>query len=201
MDDGLDTSSVTDDLSAPESDAFDGSSPFPPIASYAFLSDCECNALVAPSGNVEWMCLPRPDGPSVFGALLDRAAGSFRVGPADVMVPAGRRYLPGTNVVETTWQTSTGWVIVRDALSMAPWYHHEERSPTHRRAPRDHEPEHMLLRTIKCVNGTVELTLDCEPVFDYGATGPEWAYDGPGYGRAIATAPGVDVELRLVTNM
>jgi alpha,alpha-trehalase len=201
MDDGLDMSAATDELLAPDADPFDGASPFPPIASYAFLSDCECNALVAPSGNVEWMCLPRPDGPSVFGALLDRAAGSFRVGPADVMVPAGRRYLPGTNVLETTWQTSTGWVIVRDALSMAPWYHQDERSPTHRRAPRDHEPEHVLLRTIRCVNGTVELGLDCEPVFDYGAVGPEWSYDGPGYGRAIATAPDIDFELRLVTNM
>ena len=71
-------------------------SPFPPIADYAFLSDCETCALVAPSGAVEWMCLPRYDGPSVFGALLDRDAGTFRLGPADTMVPAARRYLPGT---------------------------------------------------------------------------------------------------------
>src|SRR5215207_2901838 len=201
MDDGLDTSAPVEEIQVPEGDPFDGSSPFPPIASYGFLSDCECNALVAPSGNIEWMCLPRPDGPSVFGALLDRSAGSFRVGPADVMVPAGRRYLPGTNVLETTWQTSTGWVIVRDALLMSPWYHDQERSSTHRRAPRDHEPEHVLLRTIKCVNGTVEFTLDCEPVFDYGAVGPVWDYDGPGYGRAVASAPGTDLRLRLVTNM
>jgi alpha,alpha-trehalase len=69
---------------------------FPPIAEYAFLSDCEVTALVAPSGNVEWLCLPRADSPSVFGALLDRAAGGFRVGPADVVVPAARRYLPGS---------------------------------------------------------------------------------------------------------
>jgi GH15 family glucan-1,4-alpha-glucosidase len=201
MDDGLETSAPVEEIKVPEGDPFDGSSPFPPIASYAFLSDCECNALVAPSGNIEWMCLPRPDGASVFGALLDRTAGSFRVGPADVMVPAGRRYLPGTNVLETTWQTSTGWVIVRDALLMAPWYHDQERSATHRRAPRDHEPEHVLLRTIKCVNGTVEFTLECEPVFDYGSVGPEWDYDGPGYGKAIATAPGSELALRLVTNM
>src|SRR5689334_11512594 len=78
-------------------------SPFPPIADYGFLSDCEVSALVAPSGNVEWMCLPRMDDPSVFAAMLDRAAGWFRLGPADVMVPSGRRYLPGTMVLETTW--------------------------------------------------------------------------------------------------
>ena len=45
-----------------------GGSPFPPIADYGFLSDNESVALVAPSGNVEWMCLPRVDSPSVFGA-------------------------------------------------------------------------------------------------------------------------------------
>jgi GH15 family glucan-1,4-alpha-glucosidase len=56
-----------------------GGSPFPPIADYGFLSDCEVSALVAPSGSVEWMCLPRMDGPSIFAALLDRDAGSFRL--------------------------------------------------------------------------------------------------------------------------
>jgi GH15 family glucan-1,4-alpha-glucosidase len=54
-----------------------GGSPFPPIAEYAFLSDCEVTALVAPSGSVEWLCLPRMDGPSVFGSMLHRDAGHF----------------------------------------------------------------------------------------------------------------------------
>src|SRR5690348_18462857 len=85
-------------------------SPFPPIADYAFLSDCETTALIAPSGNVEWMCLPRMDSPSVFGSILDRDAGGFRLGPADMMVPTARRYLPGTLVLETSWGTPTGWV-------------------------------------------------------------------------------------------
>src|SRR5207253_6713214 len=93
-----------------------GSSAFPPIADYAFLSDCETCALVAPSGNVEWLCLPRFDSPSVFGAILDRDAGMFRLGPDGVNVPAARRYLPGTMVVETSWGTRGGWIIVRDVL-------------------------------------------------------------------------------------
>jgi alpha,alpha-trehalase len=107
---------VTDVLAGgprPAHSTVDGS-PFPPIAEYAFLSDCEVCALVAPSGNVEWMCLPRMDGPSIFAAALDRGAGSFRLGPADVTVPAGRRYLPGTMVLETTWATAGGWAVVRD---------------------------------------------------------------------------------------
>ena len=79
--------------------------PFPPIAEYGFLSNCEVTALIAASGNVEWMCLPRMDSPSVFAAILDRGAGRFRLGPADVTVPAGRQYLPGTMVLETTWAT------------------------------------------------------------------------------------------------
>src|SRR5437588_6096536 len=110
-----------------------GASAFPPIAQYAFLSDCEVTALVAPSGNVEWLCLPRPDSPSVFGCILDRSAGSFRFSPTEVTVPAGRRYLPGTMVLETTWQTRTGWLIVRDALCITEWYHDTHRSETYRR--------------------------------------------------------------------
>src|SRR4051794_41903509 len=88
-----------------------GGPPFPPIAEYAFLSDTECCALVAPSGNVEWMCVPRMDGPSVFGAILDRDAGGFRLGPADQTVPAGRRYPPRTMGMEATWGAGTRWGI------------------------------------------------------------------------------------------
>ena len=80
------------------------------------MSDCESNCLVAPNGAVEWMCVPRPDSPSVFSAILDRSAGQFRLGPYDVAVPAARRYLPGSLMLETTWQTRTGWLIVREAL-------------------------------------------------------------------------------------
>ena len=90
----------------------------PPIAEYGFLSNCEQSCLVAPDGSVEWLCLPRPDSPSVFGALLDRAAGLFRFGPSNAQVPQHRRYVPGTMVLETTWQTPTGWMTVHDLLVM-----------------------------------------------------------------------------------
>ncbi len=181
-----------------------GASPFPPIADYGFLSDCETTALVAPSGNIEWMCLPRMDSASVFGAVLDRDAGSFRLGPADVDVPAARRYLPGTMVLETSWGTRGGWIIVRDVLLIGPWHHEGERSTTHRRSPTDYDADHVLLRLVRCVNGEVQVNLDCEPVFDYGRRFANWEYTGPGYHEAVATAEGAegsDVELRLTTDM
>jgi GH15 family glucan-1,4-alpha-glucosidase len=178
-----------------------GRSPFPPIADYAFLSDCETNCLVAPSGAVEWMCIPRPDSPSIFAALLDRGAGAFRIGPYDEMVPAARRYLPGSLVVETTWQTRTGWLLVRDALCMGPWHNVNERSRTHRRSPTDFDAEHCLLRTVRCVSGSVDLSMTCEPSFDYGREEPVWQYEGDGYGELVATADGAGVELRVTTDL
>jgi GH15 family glucan-1,4-alpha-glucosidase len=177
-------------------------SPFPPIADYGFLSDCETTALVAPSGNVEWMCLPRMDSPSVFAAILDRDAGGFRLGPADVTVPAARRYLPGTMILETSWGTSTGWIIVRDVLLIGPWHHEDERSQSHRRAPTDYDADHVLLRTVRCVNGEVQLSLTCAPVFDYGRRYALWRYEGHGYGAAVAEADGTDQpSLRLSTDL
>jgi alpha,alpha-trehalase len=163
---------------------------FPAIADYAFLSDCEVNCLIAPSGAVEWMCAPRPDSPSFFSSLLDRSAGSFRVGPFGAQVPAARRYLPGTLVLETTWQTPTGWMIVHDALVVGPWHNVEQRSNTHRRAPTDADAAHVLVRTIECVYGTVDLSLLCRPAFDYNRVAPTLEYGDDGYSTVLASAAG-----------
>jgi len=176
-------------------------SPFPAIADYGFLSDGETTALVAPSGAVEWLCLPNMDSPSVFGALLDRAAGMFRFGPAGVRVPAARRYLPGTMVLETSWGAPGGWVIVRDVLLIGPWHHPEERSRTHRRTPTDYDADHVLLRTVRCVNGEVQMSLECEPAFDYGRRRAQWTYGNHGYHEAVARADGTDLELRMSTDL
>jgi GH15 family glucan-1,4-alpha-glucosidase len=178
-----------------------GGSPFPPIADYGFLSDCETVALLAPNGNVEWMCLPRVDSPSVFGAMLDRSAGVFKLGPVGVSVPSSRRYLPGTMVLETSWGTGAGWVIVRDCLLIGPWHHEDDRSHSHRRTPTDYDADHVLLRTVRCVNGEVEIALDCEPAFDYGRRRGHWEYTTAGYHEGTISCKEQGVTLRLTTDL
>jgi GH15 family glucan-1,4-alpha-glucosidase len=173
---------------------------FPAIGDLAFLSDGVVGALLAPSGNVEWLCLPVLDSPSVFGALLDRGAGRFRVGPPGVQVPSGQRYLLGSMVVETTWMTRSGFLVVCDALTLGPW-REERRSDQQRRPPGDTQADHVLLRTMHCVHGSVEVSVDCEPMFDYGRKPASWNHLGPGY-HAAAAAPGDgDPTLRLDTNL
>ena len=183
--------------------AFFGRSPYPPIADYAFISDCEVNALIAPSGNVEWLCIPRPDSASVFGAILDRGAGGFRFGPAEVLVPASRRYIPGTMVVESSWNTATGWAIVRDTLLIGPWHHARDRDAAHKRAPTDYDAESILLRTVRCVNGEIQMTMDCEPVFDYGRHLGRWDYTTDGYAQATCRPEGgnQDISLTLTSDI
>src|SRR3954453_110312 len=97
-----------------------------PIGDYGFLSDGEVSALVSPGGTVDWMCVPRFDSPSVFGAILGRRGGTFRGAPVAAAVPADRRYLPGTLILETSWATTTGWIVVRDALLVGPWHHADD---------------------------------------------------------------------------
>ncbi len=163
-------------------------SPYPPIADYAFLSDCHTGALVAPDGTIEWLCLPRFDSPSVFGALLDRGAGGFRFGPYGVNVPMARRYEPGTNILETTWMTQSGWIVVRDALTVGPWHDEEGgRHSDHVRAPTDEDADHLLVRTIECIQGQVQVELTCEPMFDYARTPATWTMAGEDWYSADAT--------------
>ena len=167
-------------------------SPFPPIAEYAFLSDCHTGALVAPDGSVDWLCVPRFDSPSVFGSLLDRGAGYFRFAPYGINVPTSRAYDPGTNVLVTTWHTPSGWVEVRDALTMAPRTGPDETTP-HTRPPADDDAEHLLVRTATCLDGSVQLELVCDPAFDYGRTREPWSLEAPGGHTADITGAGVSM--------
>jgi GH15 family glucan-1,4-alpha-glucosidase len=173
-------------------------SPFPPIADYAFLSNCHTGALVAPDGSVDWLCVPAFDAPSAFGNLLDRGAGSFRFGPYGINQPTARVYVPGTNVMTTTWHTPAGWLLVHDALTMGPSNGPDTVTP-HTRPPADDDADHMLIRTIECLDGSVEVELVCEPAFDYGRVPAEWTMVGEDAHAADATGAGQT--FRLSTSM
>jgi len=170
-------------------------SPFPPIADYAFISDCHTGALVAPDGAIDWLCVPRFDAASVFGTLLDREAGTFRMGPFGISSPSARGYVPGTNVLVTTFKTPTGWIELTDALVIGPRRHVDTVTP-HTRPPTDDDAEHLLVRTVTCLDGRVEVELVCEPVFDYGRVPAEWTLVGDDLHTADATGAGQTFRLR-----
>ena len=158
---------------------------FPPIAGYGFLSDCHTGALVSFDGSVEWLCLPRFDSPSVFGAMLDRDAGHFTVrAHAASSCRSAAATIPGTLVIETTWVTDTGWMVVHDALSIAAWADgepgHADRlrtSPTSRCCGRS---------TASTATSSVEI--ECRPRFDYGAA--RRRVERPAAATAIAAGAG-----------
>src|ERR687885_1583080 len=87
-----------------------------PIGAHALLSDCHSAALVTADGSVDWLCLPRFDSPSVFGRLLDDAAGHWSIRPTGEYTTR-RRYLDRTLVLETTFRAASGTVVLTDALA------------------------------------------------------------------------------------
>jgi alpha,alpha-trehalase len=178
------------------------SSPFPPIADYGFLSDCHTGALLASDGSIEWMCLPHFDSPAAFGAMLDRGAGTFRVGPYGTYVPIGRRYIPGTNLIETTWMTQQGWLRVIDGMTIGEW-HDNKHGTSHTRAPTDFDADHLLVRFVECVQGQVQLEVVCEPMLDYGVTPARWsaADTGEEGGYALDAAGEERLAFRLYSDM
>ena len=130
-----------------------------PLEDYALLSDLHTGPLVSREGSVDWLCFPRFDSPSVFAALLGGPEdGRWKLSAVDGEV-IGRRYLPRTFVLETTWRTPTGTVVVTDFLPPV--------------GVRDDHPDHAdLVRRVECVSGTVEVEHDLRIRFDYGRALP-----------------------------
>ncbi len=124
-----------------------------PLEDYALLSDMHTGPLVSRQGSIDWLCLPRFDSASVFAALLGAPEdGRWKISAVDGEVVA-RRYLPRTFVLETTWETSTGIVVVTDFLP-----------------PGSQQSD--LIRRVKCISGSVEVEHDLRIRFDYSRAKP-----------------------------
>ncbi|TMK92996.1 MAG: glycoside hydrolase family 15 protein [Actinobacteria bacterium] len=131
--------------------------PYPPISDYALLSDCHTAALVSRDGSIDWCCFHRFEARPVFARLLDWGKGGFfRIAPRHEY-EASRRYLPDTNILETTFRTADGVLVLTDFVPV-------KRDMGH--------PDHHLLRLVRCTEGEVAVKAKFEPRFDYGLTEP-----------------------------
>jgi GH15 family glucan-1,4-alpha-glucosidase len=161
-----------------------------PIGDHALLSDCHSSALVDTSGSVEWLTFPRFDSPAVMARLLDDDGGHWSIRPSSAFATS-RRYLDDTLVLETTMRTQSGTVVLTDALAMGP---DNEGHALGRDAP------HILVRTLACVAGEVEIEVSYRPRPEYALVVPALSQvDGGvvargGAERLVLTTP---VELML----
>src|SRR4051794_956768 len=132
------------------------------IGDYAMLSDRHSAALVDLDGSIDWLCFPRFDSPSIFGRLLGDAAGHWSLRAADSTAVA-RRYLDRTMVLETTFRTPTGVVVVVDGLATGDGNRGHDLG---RAAP------HLLVRQATCTEGEVEIEIEYVPRPEYGLVVP-----------------------------
>ncbi|MGH8893009.1 MAG: glycoside hydrolase family 15 protein [Actinomycetes bacterium] len=133
-----------------------------PIADHAMLSDRHSAALVTRAGSVDWLAFPRFDSPSVFGRLLGADAGHWQVQPAGGW-ESSRRYLDRTLVLETTFKTPTGTLVLTDAMALGP------DNGGHRLGT---DVPHLLVRRLECTAGEVQVEVDYRPRPEYGLVVP-----------------------------
>src|SRR5918999_4979789 len=129
-----------------------------PIGDYALISDCHSAGLVSRGGGIDWLCFPRLDAPSVFARILDDSAGTWSIRPADVTATS-RRYVDDTMVLETTFTTTEGTAILRDALSLGSGERGHDVGMT---------SPHLLMREIACDRGRIEFDITYSPRPEYG---------------------------------
>jgi GH15 family glucan-1,4-alpha-glucosidase len=136
----------------------------PPIGDYGIIGDCRSAALISKRGSLDWLCWPWFDSPSLFGAVLDLEKGGFwRISPAGEY-QIKRRYLPDTNVLETTFETESGTLRLTDCMPVyEPSYERQ-----HMIADRE------VLRVLECTLGEVELDAIFRPAPRYGTARTRW---------------------------
>jgi len=160
---------------------------YPPIEAYGLVSDSHSAALVSRDGSVDWMCLPRFDSPAVFARLLDRERGGhFSMAVADA-TSIRRRYLPGTNVLETTFEATGGTGVLTDFMPV-----HPHATPE---APTELVVRERLVRLLRCTRGSVRWHLVCAPRFDYGTFVPHMTLPAPNFAHAHGGPDGFSLAL------
>jgi GH15 family glucan-1,4-alpha-glucosidase len=159
--------------------------PYPPISDYGLVSDMHSCALVSKAGSIDWCCLPRFDSRAVFSRLLDwRRCGYFQVAPCGVR-SVSRRYLPGTNVLETTFETDSGVARLTDFMPTHP----HPALPEVEEGPRPRQ----VARILECVTGGTQFRLECRPRFDYGTIIPHAVLSNPNSAFAHGGADAVSI--------
>ncbi|MDP1569342.1 MAG: glycoside hydrolase family 15 protein [Vicinamibacterales bacterium] len=150
-----------------------------PIHDYAAIGDGRTVALVGRDGSIDWLCWPRFDSPSLFGALLDARGGAWRLAPAAAS-RVTRRYVDKTNVLETRFDTDTGTLVVTDLMPVA------SEEDKHRLLLPDHE----ILRAGTCVGGEVDVEMRFSPRPHYGRR-PDRVRDAGPHGIRVEMGAGL----------
>lgn len=129
-----------------------------PNLDHGLIGNGSLLALITPTGAMDWLCLPRFDGPSVFARILDDDAGGvFRMLTAGEEIPGEMAYLQNTNILCTRFTTDDGCWELTDFAPRLPRGWGEE-APIR------------LLRVLRPLNGRVRLSIDFDPRLDYGRT-------------------------------
>jgi GH15 family glucan-1,4-alpha-glucosidase len=141
--------------------------PYLPIEDYGIIGNMRTVALIGMNGSVDWYCSPHFDSPSLFGAILDdRKGGRFQIAPVADRMKSKQFYWPSTNILVTRFLHEDGIAELQDFMPVG--------------LPGDSLEYHHLYRRIRCVRGTVKMSLLCQPAFDYGRKSHETQIDAQG---------------------